>query len=67
MVAKLSNYDYLLKLDTTRYQGEWIAVADQKVVAHGKEADKVYKKAKLKYKPSSISLTKAPSEQMLVL
>lgn len=66
-MAKQSNYEYLLKLDTAKYKGEWVAIANAKVVAHGKEADKVYNLAKKKFKPGSISLTKTPNEQMLVL
>lgn len=61
-----ANYDFFLRTDTSRYKGEWIAIADNKVVAHGSDAKKVYATAQKKtLKP--ISLAKAPDEQMLVL
>ncbi len=62
-----SNYDYFIKLDTKPYKGEWVAIANKKVVSHGKNAQEVYKKAKQKAKTASISLAKVPEEQILVL
>lgn len=62
-----SNYDFFLKMDTSKYKGEWIAIAKNKVIAHGKDAQKVYRDAKEKAPKSEVSLAKAPDEQMLVL
>ena len=62
-----SNYDYFVKLDTSPYRGEWMAIAGRKIVAHGKDAEIVFRKAAKKYKATEISLAKAPNEQMLVL
>lgn len=64
---KLSNYDYFVKTNTSQYKGEWIAIANQKIVAHGKNAEKVYKKAQKNTPRAQISLAKTPEEQMLVL
>lgn len=61
------NYDFFLKTDTSKYKGEWIAIAKNKVLAHGKDAQKVYKSAKKKAPKSDVSLAKTPDEQMLVL
>jgi len=62
-----SNYDFFLKTDTSKYKGEWIAIAKNRVLAHGKDAQKVYEIAKNKAPKSIISLAKAPNEQVLVL
>ena len=62
-----SNYEYFIKADTSPYEGEWIAIAKQKVVSHGKDAQKVYKQANKKYKNDEISLAKVPEEQTLIL
>lgn len=62
-----SNYDFFLKIDTSKYKGEWIAISENKVIAHGQDAQKVYKIAKKKVPIKDISLAKAPQEQMLVL
>lgn len=61
------NYNFFLKVDTSRYKGEWIAIAGRKIVAHGKDAQEVYKTAKKKAPTKDISLAKAPDEQMLIL
>ena len=62
-----TNYQYFLKLDTSPYKGEWIAIADKKIVAHGKDAQKVYKGAAKKLPRARISLAKVPKEELLVL
>lgn len=62
-----SNYDFFIKTDTTRYKGEWIAIAGKKVISHGNDAEKVYKEAVKKAAGKKVSLAKAPNEQMLVL
>ena len=62
-----ANYDYFVKTDTSRFSGQWIALTDKKVIAHGQDAEKVYAKAKRVAGSKDISLAKAPDEQMLVL
>lgn len=61
------NYEFYIKADTSAYKGEWIAIARKKIVAHGNDAEKVYKQAKKKYKGEDISLAKIPEDQILVL
>lgn len=62
-----SNYDFFIKTDTSSYKGEWIAIAKNKIVAHGQDAEDVYKKAVKKMGNNDISLAKVPDEQMLIL
>jgi len=64
---KTSNYDYFIKADTRAYKGQWVAIAGQKIIAHGKDAQIVYKHAQKLAGTKHISLAKAPDEQMLVL
>ncbi len=64
---KTPNYDYFIKANTSAYKGEWIAIANKKIVAHGTDADSVYRKAKKKQKSAHISLAKVPDEQLMVL
>lgn len=61
-----SNYNFYIKTDTSNYKGEWIAIAKKRIVAHGKDAQVVYKKAAQKYKNNDISLAKIPEEQTLI-
>lgn len=63
----ISNYDYFIRANTSSCKGEWIAIAQGKVVAHGNDAEKVYKAAQKKVPRKDISLAKAPDEQMLIL
>lgn len=64
---KMSNYDYFLKVDTSPYKGEWVAIAKSQIIAHGKDAQKVYQQAQKKGVKKDISLAKVPSQQILVL
>lgn len=61
------NYNYFIKTDISAFKGEWLAISRNKIIAHGKDAQKVYMEALKKYDAKSISLAKAPDEQMLVL
>lgn len=65
-VSTASNYDYFIKLDTKPYKGEWVAIADKRVVSHGKNAQQVYYRAKEKTR-GQVSLAKVPKEAVLVL
>ena len=62
-----SNYEFFIKADTSPYKGEWIAIAKNKIVAHGQDAEDVYKKAVRKAGNKDVSLAKVPDEQMVVL
>jgi len=66
-VKKRSNYDFFLKLDTSPYRGKWIAIAENKVVASGVQADEAFRKARKKYPQTKISLAKVPQQESLVL
>ena len=42
------NYEYLMSLDPkelVRYRGEWVAVACEEIVAHGKDPRRVHEEA----------------------
>lgn len=67
LIKPSSNYEYFIKTDTSKYAGEWIAIAQKKIVAHGKDAQIVYQKAQKKAPRQQVSLAKIPQEQMLVL
>lgn len=63
----LSNYEYFVRTDTSSYKGEWVAICGKRVVAHGKDAESVYKQAKRKNPRGAISLAKVPDKAVLVL
>lgn len=43
------NYEWYVKTDLEKFSGKWIAIVDQKPVASGRDAKKVYEEAKSKY------------------
>ncbi len=61
------NYEFFVKTDTSKYTGEWIAIVDEKIVAHGSAADQVYKQAQKKNPGKTVSLAKTPKRQFMVL
>jgi len=61
------NYEWYIKADTQRYAGKWIAIVEQKVVASGDDAEKVYREAKTRYPEKKPSITKVPNKEILVL
>lgn len=61
------NYQFFLKLDTSRYKGKWIALTKNKVAAVAEDAGIAYKKAQKKFPKAQISLAKVPREATLVL
>lgn len=61
------NYEFFIKMDTSKYRGEWIAISEKKIIAHGRDAEQVYNLALKKASSQEISLAKTPDEQMLVL
>lgn len=42
----MSNFELLSQSDLTKYAGNWIAVLDGRVVAHGRSFKEVYQKVK---------------------
>lgn len=60
-------YEFYIKSNLSRYENEWVAMAKDRVIAHGKHADKVYKEAKKKEPKSEISLAKVPKNQPLII
>lgn len=63
---KLSNYQYFLIADTKDFPGQWVAIADEKVVAHGRNAKTVYEEARKKYPTEQISLSQVPKYPVVI-
>ena len=60
------NYQYYLKTNISNYIGEWIAICDKKIVAHGKDVKKVFKEAKLKHPKERPLLTRVPDKETMI-
>ena len=60
------NYNFFMKTNIDKYLGEWIAICNQQIVAHGKDAKKVFSEAKQKY-PSEIPLlARVPDKDTMI-
>jgi len=67
MANTSNNYLNFLKIDASKFRGEWVVLAGKKIIAHGKKADAVYKKALKSHPKEKISLAKIPLENTLIL
>ena len=60
------NYNSFLKVDLSKYIGEWIAICRGKIVAKGKDIEKVYEEAKKKYPKERPLITKVPEKETMI-
>jgi len=61
-----SNYQYFMETDISRYIGEWIAIYDKKIIAHGKNLKEVASKAKEVSGGRKFLLARVPSEEAMI-
>ncbi|MEE8167890.1 MAG: DUF5678 domain-containing protein [Candidatus Hydrothermarchaeales archaeon] len=62
-MASVKAYNAFMKANLTKYLGEWIAIADNEIVSHGKDIRAIYDQAKEKYPNARIMITKVPEKQ----
>ena len=60
-----SSYEFYLKADLGNYIGKWVAIVDNKVVASGASAKKVYEEALKTGKRPLI--TRVPDKETMIL
>jgi hypothetical protein len=60
-------YNFFMEADMEPYIDQWIAIVDNKVVSHGKDARRVFEKAKEKYPRSRPLITKIPGKETMIL
>ena len=58
------SYQYYIETDTSKYVGEWIAVAGDRILAHGKNVKKVVAEANKSGK--KFILAKVPSQETMI-
>ena len=58
-----SNYDFFMKDEVNRYLGQWVAIAEQRIVAHGSSVKKVYEEARQKCGSQSLFIAKVPDKK----
>ena len=55
-----------MKTNLDNYIGQWVAICEQKIVAHGKDAKKVFKEAKEKCPKERPLLTRVPDKETMI-
>lgn len=60
-------YNYFMEADVSKYVGEWIAVSEDKILAHGKNLKEVVDKANSISKGKKFLIARVPSEETMIL
>jgi len=63
----MNNYEFYMKADLHEHLGEWVAIVDEKIVAHGKSVKQVYAEAKKHFPDKIPFLACAPKAQAMIL
>ncbi|MBU4445824.1 hypothetical protein KJ656_12195 [bacterium] len=50
-----------------KYEGEYVAIIEDKIIAHGKDVKKVYQEAKDKFPKKIVFLGQVPRKEALIL
>jgi len=61
-----SNYQYFMEADVSKFSGEWIAVSDTKILAHGKNLMEVAEEAKKASQGKKFLLARVPSQETMI-
>ena len=60
------NLEWFVKADLSAYEDEYVAIAREKVVAHGHDPQGVYNQAKQKFPQEEVVLWKVPKGDVFV-
>jgi hypothetical protein len=61
------NYDAFMKMNLSPYLGEWIAVCENRIVAHGKKVKDVFYEAKSNCPGKRPFIAKVPGKETMIL
>ena len=61
------NYDAFMKMNLSPYLGEWVAVCENKIVAHGKKVKNVFYEAKDRCPGKRPFMAKVPGKETMIL
>jgi len=51
----------------TKFEGEYVAIIEEKIIAHGRDAKKVYQDAKDKFPKKTVFLGQVPRKEAMIL
>ena len=59
-------YNYFMETDISKYAGEWIAVAENRILAHGRNLKEVVERAKTLSGGKNFIIARVPSEETMI-
>lgn len=62
----IQNYSFFEKAELSSFIGEWIAICNQKIVAHGRILKDVLKEAKQKYPYLKPLIVRVPEKETMI-
>ncbi len=60
------NYEFFLNADLKEFVGQWIAVVDDEIVAHGTDFSKVFKSVKQQFPSKTPFVAMVPSKTAML-
>ncbi len=61
------SYNFFLKANLSPYSDQWIAIVDNKIVSHGRDVKKVFRKARKEHPKEKPLIAKVPGKQAMIL
>ena len=61
-----TNYQFFMESDVSQYIGEWIAIVDEKVIAHGRSIKEVAEKSKSLAKGKKALFARVPDKESMI-
>ena len=58
----LTNYDFFIKADFSKFAGEWVGVLNSKVVAHGSNFKEVAEIVDKEFQSKKVLITRIPAK-----
>jgi len=62
-----TNYDHFMGMDVSPYAGQWVAICDEKVIAHSSSFKDVYQMAKSRCGRSKPFIAMVPTPDTMIL
>ncbi|HIH76613.1 MAG TPA: hypothetical protein HA343_04795 [Methanomassiliicoccales archaeon] len=62
-----TNYDYFMSMDVSPYAGQWVAICDEKLIAHSSSFKDVYQLAKSRCGRSKPFIAMVPTPDTMIL
>ena len=62
-----TDFEWYSKAKLEKYSGEWVAIVDQKVVAHDRSEKQVFEKARKEYPGSDPLLARVLPKEVLIV